>query len=495
MAWIPDVSSTLVTIKRLEEQEDLLEDSIRLFRAFLNLTYSPEQFSERMEELGKLLSESQGYFVDPEIASAVETAVRDPAAGAQLVVDRLCKLAPLYEAPCEPDEIVHTPFTAAGIHYHASLLIRAMRGSSTGEQQYGYGGHVEPAFRVLERLWLRYGEADSPTLLTIRSLFWRVGAELAYQAGDYAVALRNLALSLKASVQSEDQASRMNYGFTLPWTLRYQLPTWLFGVEDQAKFYLSHLGNVREGEVDWTGVIESCQTLRNYLLVEGVPTRLGLDDVVGEDTRYWDEKVGWARAQLNPSQVRSLIEKSSSDAVTVRLSHYFLDGGAWDRLSEGGQNALVVCDTIWMTDGPESRLSQILSPLQRATEDTLYHHLWQPLVESIRRTPSRSDYPKRLLTNSGKQYPGLTEYIKFLRSSPGKDYLRTLELADEDLKFMSKHVPTLLRNLRDHRNRVEHEPNSGIALNDVRNLYRAYLGLGCRGVIPELVRLLDRTSK
>ena len=31
MAWIPDVSRTLVIIKRLEKQEELLEDSIELF--------------------------------------------------------------------------------------------------------------------------------------------------------------------------------------------------------------------------------------------------------------------------------------------------------------------------------------------------------------------------------------------------------------------------------------------------------------------------------
>ena len=206
MAWIPDVSRTLVIIKRLEKQEELLEDSIELFQVFFNHTYSPEQFAKRMEELGKPLSESQGYFVDPEIAAAVETAVNDPAAGAQLVVDRLHRLASPFDVPYEPDGTGHTPLVAAGIHYQAALLVRAMRRSSIGEQQYGYGDDVGPAFRVLERLWLRYGEADSPTMLTIRSIFWRVGAELAFQVGDYAAALRDLALSLKAFVRSEDQA-------------------------------------------------------------------------------------------------------------------------------------------------------------------------------------------------------------------------------------------------------------------------------------------------
>ena len=170
MAWIPDVSRTLVIIKRLEQREDLLEDSIKLFHAFFNHMHGPEEFAKRMAELGKLLSQSEGYFVDPEIAAAVETAVRDPAAGVQLVVGRLHGLAPLFDVPYEPDGSGHTPLLAAGIHYHASLLVRAMRRSGIGEQRYGYGDDVGPAFRVLERLWLRYGEADSATLLTIRSL-------------------------------------------------------------------------------------------------------------------------------------------------------------------------------------------------------------------------------------------------------------------------------------------------------------------------------------
>ena len=494
MAWIPDVSRTLVIIKRLEKQEDVLGDSVELFQAFFSHTYSPEEFTKRMEELGELLSESQGHFVDPEIAAAVETAIRDPAAGVELVVDRLHELAPLFDVSYEPDGSGHTPLVAASIHYHASLLVRAMRRSSIGEKQYGYGDDVGPVFMVLKQLWLRYGEADSPTLLTIRSLFWRVGAELASQTGDYAAALPGLALSLKAFVQSEDQASRIDYRLVLSSEDRYQLPPWLDGVEDRAKAYIAHLGNLPEGQVDWAGVIDSCQTLKDYLWVEGSPTRGGTDVVVEEETDYWNETIGWAKAQLTPSQLRSLLEKSDNKAVTVRLSQYFFDGGMWDRLSEDARNALVVCDSVWMADGPESRLLQILSPLQRATEDTLYHYLWQPLVEWAGTKPDYSDYPGKLLVKSFKQYPGLTEYIEVLRSTAGRSYLGTLAIEGEDRKFLSKDVPMLLCQLRNNRNQVEHEPDSRVDLNDIKDLYRAYIGIGRRGVINELVRLLGRAS-
>ena len=81
---------------------------------------------------------------------------------------------------------------------------------------------------------------------------------------------------------------------------RYRLPPWLDGVEDRAKSYVVHLSNVPEGEVDWAGVIDSCQTLKNYLLIEELQTHRGADVVVEEETDYWDETIGWAKAQLTP---------------------------------------------------------------------------------------------------------------------------------------------------------------------------------------------------
>lgn len=254
------------------------------------------------------------------------------------------------------------------------------------------------------------------------------------------------------------------------------------------------LRNVPEGEVDWAGVIDSCQTLKSYLLDDESPTRHGVVGVHEEETDFWNETIGWAKAQLTPSQLRSLIERSNTQAVTMRLSQYFFDGGMWNRLSENGRNALVVCDTIWMADGPESRLSQILNPLQRATEDTLYHHLWKPLVEWSRTRPTHPNFPERLLVESGKQSPGMTDYIDILPSPPVKGFLGTIGLRGNEVRFLSKKVPTLLRNLRNNRNKVEHEPNARVTLNDIRELYRAYLGIGRRGVIPELVRLLGGVS-
>ena len=67
--------------------------------------------------------------------------------------------------------------------------------------------------------------------------------------------------------------------------------------------------------------------------------------------------------------------------------------------------------------------------------------------------------------------------------------------AGGDLSFLTKGAPTLLRQLRNNRNKVEHEPDAGVDLNDIRYLYQAHLGIGRRGVIPELVRLLNENNR
>ena len=487
MAWIPDPNRALTIIKRLERREKFLDNSIELFQAFFKESHSPDQYPKRMEEIGSLLAEGTGYYVDPEIAQAMDSTILDPDAGVRLVVDRLHGLAPLFDVPYKPDEPEDASSLKAAIYYHATLLVRAMRQSSIGEQRYGYGDDISPAYRELERLWLRYGEANSVTLLTIRSISERAGAELAFQAGDYVTALQGVAQSIRAFVQSEEQTQRIGF----PWEDHSHFPPWLDKAEDRAKDYLGHLRASREGDVDWAAVITSCNTLKSFLPEEEWTRQEGIEDGLDEETDYWDETIGWAKAQLTPGQLRSLIEERGGAAATLRLSSYFFPDNLWQRLSEEARNAIVTADLVWMDDGPESRLRTILNPLQRATEDILYHHLWVPLAEWARGRPRDSEYLPGILSEARKQYPGLTEYIKIVSEKPTKTYLRGLGIEGDDLDFLTNKAQRHFRGLRDARNKVEHEPDSNVTPSDIRKLYRASLGIGCRGILPELVRLLS----
>ena len=160
MAWIADPNRALIIIKRLERREKFLDNSIELFQAFFKESHSPDQYPKRMEEIGSLLAEGTGYYVDLEIAQAMDSAILDPDAGVRQVVDRLHELAPLFDVPYKPDEPEDASSLEAAIHYHATLLVRAMRQSTIGEQRYGYRDDTVPAYHELERLWLRYGESQ-----------------------------------------------------------------------------------------------------------------------------------------------------------------------------------------------------------------------------------------------------------------------------------------------------------------------------------------------
>ena len=487
MAWIPDPNRALGIITKLERREKFLDNSIELFQAFFKESHSPDQYPKRMEEIGSLLAERTGYYVDPEIAQAMDLAILDPDAGVRLVVDRLHGLAPLFHVPYKPDEPEDASSLKAAIHYHATLLVRAMRQSSIGEQRYGYGDDIVPAYHELERLWLRYGEANSVTLLTILSISERVGAELAFQSGDYVNALQGIAQSIRAFVLSEEQTQRIGFS----WEGHSRFPPWLYKAEGRAKDYLTHLRASREGNVDWAAVITSCSTLNRFLPEEEWTQQGSIEDGLDEEPDYWDETIGWVKAQLTPGQLRSLIEERGGAAATHRLSSYFFAGNLWRSLSEEARNALVTADLVWIDDGPESRLRTILNPLQRATEDILYHHLWVPLTEWAKEHQRDSEYLPGILSVARKQYPGLTECIKVISENLAESYLRALKIAGQDIEFLTKDAPKHFRNLRDARNKVEHEPGSSVTPSDVRNLYRMSLGIGCRGMLPEMVRLLS----
>ena len=67
-------------------------------------------------------------------------------------------------------------------------------------------------------------------------------------------------------------------------------------------------------------------------------------------------------------------------------------------------------------------------------------------------------------------------------------------MSDDDVRFLTKDNRTTkhLQTLRDTRNAAEHEPGDTVDPQTVRQLYAESLGIGRRGVLPELVRLLAK---
>ena len=89
----------------------------------------------------------------------------------------------------------------------------------------------------------------------------------------------------------------------------------------------------------------------------------------------------------------------------------------------------------------------------------------------------------------------MRDYITALKDVGAKDFLRDdLRLKDSDEQFIRQHGVKHFKRLSPLRNDAEHEHERTPDRKEVDALYAEALGIGQRGVLPELVRLLSRRS-
>ena len=495
MAWIPSPVSVLRIIQRIEEGENVLEDVGDLFLTFLRQSYSPDQFSELMQGLNKTFDGRFAHYFEfePEIAQVLDLAMRDSDAAVRLVVKRLQGLESLLSAPYEPDGYEDKLTLGAAIHYQATLLVRAMRLCAGEGQEFGYGDDVSLAHHELERLLERYGDIDkyvdncSETLLWIRSISDRVAAELAFQGGGYTRALVRTVSSIEAFARSDkfdDCLSRAQVDDDC-------LPSWLNRAEERLSEYLERLHESPADRVDWQAVVAACKTLKVYFPGNGdmaVSILAGAYDSMG----YWDEQLGWAQAQLTPDQLRDVYGRQEDELAAQRVEKYFFPGGLWMKLPERAQQAVVDADRKFMAS-TRGRYVGIANDIRIATEEVLYSYLWLPLS----RTQPLSHPGLKMILDKPKQdrrSPSIDDYVQLLWHRGVKDYFQGLGMSDGDVKFLTddnrttKHLQALQRT----RNSAEHEPGDTVDPQTIRQLYAESLGIGRRGVLPELVRLLAK---
>ena len=85
---------------------------------------------------------------------------------------------------------------------------------------------------------------------------------------------------------------------------------------------------------------------------------------------------------------------------------------------------------------------------------------------------------------SVRDYVGVCEDDRFF-----PDFCTSRGLGQDDEEFMVESLPIALRQLVDHRNRAEHETGSSTPREVITDCYRTFLGIGKRGVLPELARI------
>ena len=338
----------------------------------------------------------------------------------------------------------------------------------------GYGDDIQPTHGELENLLARFDRIDnSPEEVAhIRCLSKRVAAELAFQNGDYATALDEIADALYCLYD---------------WSHSLYSPSlfapWLSGVKVRARVYLDNIEDMPGRNVDWSRVAKACEAIGKSFYNKFVE---------GDEYTVWMQRTGWAQAQLTPDQLRIYLRDREDEGSVQRLQAYFLPDDLWKKLPKRAQEALISADRA-LVSATHGRRSGIVNEIRIATEEVLYCYLWLPLSET---QPLPHPGLKMILDKPKQERhsPNIGDYVQLLWHSRIKDYFQNLGMSDDDVRFLTEEDLTTkhLQSLQRTRNAAEHEPGGTIDLERIRQLYAESLGIGCRGVLPEFVRLLAR---
>ena len=129
----------------------------------------------------------------------------------------------------------------------------------------------------------------------------------------------------------------------------------------------------------------------------------------------------------------------------------------------------------------------ILNDLLRATEEMCYEYIWKPLAES---RESSLDFLKfEAIATDRHSTPSARDYVRLCKERFFSEHLLRQKLAEKESQLLSVTLPNLLEQLIDRRNPAEHETGSTTAREVIEDCYRRFLGIGKRGVLPELARI------
>lgn len=224
-----------------------------------------------------------------------------------------------------------------------------------------------------------------------------------------------------------------------------------------------------------------------------------LNAEVGDDLRdvvtwreFWHGAKVWASAQLSPGEYRNMREEDERYAAERRLRTYFF-GGDWSQLPERAQERLINADTI-LNSTQKVALDSMLNDLRVASEEMCLQIVWKPLDSAKSGSTELLAFMSEKYSLEGKS-PGISHYIRICRQNWYYDFLSSREMTEENTRFLTQTLPNNLDQLRSARNLAEHEICHKTLRDTVESYYKGFLGIGQRGTLPELVRILREMKR
>ena len=222
---------------------------------------------------------------------------------------------------------------------------------------------------------------------------------------------------------------------------------------------------------------------------------------------FWHSAGAWATAQLSPGEYRKLRDDDERHEAERRLKSYFF-GDDWSLLPKRAQERLITADINWYSSQRTSR-EAILNDLLRATERMCYEYIWRPLAsvepfewfreldefEEKRHEIRSRPYPK-------SQDPNIGDLLWVCEQPFLERFLKDRQLECSEIQFLTQTLPRRGRLLKDYRNPAEHDLSSAARPGrankhdeEAHHAYKAFLGIGDKGALPELARIARKLEK
>ena len=130
----------------------------------------------------------------------------------------------------------------------------------------------------------------------------------------------------------------------------------------------------------------------------------------------------------------------------------------------------------------------ILNDLLRATEELCERFLYMQVKneEGIQAEIHRIE---ERVARRGHSSLGVNEHISVCRIRGLPTSLKNLGLTESEIQFVTRHLPSSMRRLRNDRNQADHDVGSLVQRRKVNQAFRRFLGIGELGMLRELARI------
>jgi len=518
MSWIPDPPVVLVLLQRIEKEESLLQDTCELFWRFYLQSMEPGEFKKRTEYwINRQLEDAPkgGGFMDPEIRDCI---LAGPEKLAQIIADKLDELSEKKFVPYIPDEYEDPIALHVHLYVESSRLARFLKLEQYSERSRESLTRTINVFNRCNKAsgnLKPWGPEYSVSLFAIGSFLFATQFRIQKSDGQYEKALESLVGCYVNNMLASHQFPK--YGFSNPKAEAsvslinsvgdvWEKSPWMQDLDPQEPVDCFEAILAGKSSPKLKDVADICSIFvtvaKSWWPIAqsewpDEKQEIEVRDSKGETwslPEYWQHAAGWVEAQLQPSELRDLLNEREDQAAENRLCRYFFGETLWNRLSDRAQRSIVSADRDWFS-GSVARTESILNELQIATTELLIAGLWNPMGEWLERNNNKnidtSKYDELVfdLKSKNRSLTAL-DLEKTCRVPVTVALLSSKGLLEADIKWITNALPRSIFRLRQARNEAEHESEDTWDRERLGDFFKEFIGIGQSGILPRLGRLL-----